>query len=284
MHMITPSDSSYPQLLRELSSPPKQLYIRGFLDTAMPFVAVVGTRKHTQYGKHVTEEIVRDLCQAGIGIVSGLAFGIDSIAHRAALNAQGTTIAVLGSGVDDSTIAPRAHVQLAHNIIENGGAILSEYPTSFTPTVYSFPARNRIIAGMSLATIVIEAGKKSGARITAQCALEYNRDVCAVPQNITSQTSIGPHALIKQGAYLITSAQDILDILDITSQEQSVIVPVSEGIEMTIFQHLSRQPTHVDDLSKVLNIPNATLMSTLTAMELKGIVKHMGNMMFVRTR
>jgi DNA processing protein len=210
--VVSINNPAYPALLKEINDPPFVLFTRGKLPNQnLPTLGVVGSRKFTDYGKFTCQEIVAPLVNNRIVIVSGLALGIDAIAHQTTLDNNGITIAVLGGGVDKKTIAPASHAKLAEQIIASGGAIISEYPPEFTPTIYSFPARNRIIAGLSLGTLVIEAADKSGALITAKCALDYNRDVFAVPHAINSPTGIGPNNLIKMGAKVVTKAEDILE-------------------------------------------------------------------------
>lgn len=209
---VSINEPGYPQLLKEINDSPHTLFIRGKLPLdKTPTIGVVGTRKFTDYGKLACEEIVGPLARQGIIIVSGLALGIDGIAHKTTLNNKGTTVAVLGGGVDKKTVAPTSHSDLAEQIIADGGAVISEYPPGFTPTAYSFPARNRIIAGLSLGTLIIEAAEKSGALITTRCALDYNREVFAVPHPINSPTGAGPNNLIKMGAKLVTKHTDILE-------------------------------------------------------------------------
>ncbi|TSC83982.1 MAG: Uncharacterized protein G01um101413_785 [Parcubacteria group bacterium Gr01-1014_13] len=220
---ISINNPAYPKLLKEINDPPFTLFIRGKLpNTNLPTLGVVGTRKFTAYGKSTCQEIVGPLVNKGIVIVSGLALGIDGIAHQIAVGNNGITIAVLGGGVDKRTVAPASHRDLAEKIIATGGAVISEYPPGFTPTVYSFPARNRIIAGLSLGTLVIEAAEKSGALITARCALDYNRDVFAVPHALNSPTGIGPNNLIKMGAKVVTQASDIIESLSLTTLGEMV--------------------------------------------------------------
>jgi len=220
---ISINNPQYPALLKEINDPPFTLFIRGKLpNTNSPTLGVVGTRKFTAYGKSSCQEIVGPLVNKGVVIVSGLALGIDGIAHQTTLDNKGVTIAVLGGGVDKRTVAPASHRDLAEKIIATGGAVISEYPPGFTPTIYSFPARNRIIAGLSLGTLVIEAAEKSGALITARCALDYNRDVFAVPHALNSPTGIGPNNLIKMGAKVVTQASDIIESLSLTTLGEMV--------------------------------------------------------------
>ncbi|PLX28469.1 DNA-protecting protein DprA [Candidatus Parcubacteria bacterium] len=280
-------DPEYPKLLKQIYDPPLCLFVRGKLSNDDFNLAVVGTRKCTTYGKQVTEEIVLELASQGITIVSGLAFGIDSIAHNTTLRAKGKTIAVLGSGIDRHHIHPTSHRELANNIINSGGAIISEYPPGTLPTKYTFPKRNRIVAGMSLGTLVIEAPEKSGALITAQCALDNNREVFTIPQNITSLTATGPNKLIQTGATCVTTTKDILDVLNLQDAHKYVtnkeILPDSP-MEAELLKHLSRQSIHVDELIQKTHIKSQDINATLTLMEMKGKVKNLGNMNYVLSR
>ncbi|PIT86530.1 MAG: DNA-protecting protein DprA [Candidatus Magasanikbacteria bacterium CG10_big_fil_rev_8_21_14_0_10_43_6] len=281
---ITQDDPAYPTLLKELFDPPFCLFIRGTLQhTAFP-LAVVGPRKSSSYGRQVTKEIIPPLVHAGVTIVSGLALGIDGIAHTSALTASGITVAVLGGGIDDKTLYPRMHRDLAKKIVAGGGAVISEYPPGIEPTRYSFPKRNRIIAGMSLGTLVIEATARSGALVTAQAALDTNRDIFAIPQHITAETSIGTNTLLKEGAHLITSYHDILEVLHLQDHTQYVtnkeILPDSPA-EATILAHLSREAIHVDQLIRQSKLPSSLVMSTLTLLEMKGVITNIGGMMYV---
>jgi len=216
IYCLTQKDSDYPDLLKQIYDPPFCLFVRGQLKSANHSIAVVGTRKYTDYGKQTTDKIVRELVREDITVISGLALGIDGIAHEAALKNNGQTVAVLGTGINRQHIYPRANYYLAERIIENGGAIISEYPPGTLPTRWCFPRRNRIIAGMTIGTVITEAPAGSGALITAQYASNNNREVFAVPQNITSRTAGGVNQLIKHDAHLVTSGKDILEKLHLT--------------------------------------------------------------------
>lgn len=280
---ITRDDPRYPALLSKIYHPPKTLYLSGELPPADAICfAVVGTRTMTPYGKQITHEVVTELVRHGIVIVSGLALGIDGEAHRAAVQAGGRTVAVLGSGIDDASIYPRTHRGLARQIVGSRGAVISEYPPGTPPTKYSFPERNRIIAGMSVGVLVIEAREGSGALITAQFALDEGREVFAVPGPVTSPTSYGPHLLISRGASLVTNGRDILEVLGITPK-QSAPAPPLEGIEARIFAALTREPQHIDALADATKLDIATLIATLAVMEMKGIVRNVGGMRFVQS-
>ena len=212
--LITILDKNYPKLLKEIYSPPALLYIRGKLELNDEFsLAIVGTRKLSSYGQQITPLITSDLAGAGLTIISGLAKGIDTLAHQAALKANGRTIAVLGSGLDKKSIYPSINRHLAEEISQKG-AVISEFPIGAEPLAQHFPQRNRIISGLSLGILVIEAPEKSGALITAKDALEQNRDVFAIPGPILAKNSLGPNNLIKMGAKLVSQANDILDELN----------------------------------------------------------------------
>jgi DNA processing protein len=277
----------YPSYLREVPSSPPVLYVRGEISDADRWaVAVVGTRRLTTYGRQVTKELVSALAHNGVTVVSGLARGIDGIAHKAALDAGGRTIAVLGSGVD--VIYPPENRQLAEEILMEGrGAIVSEYALGAQPEGRNFPPRNRIISGLSLGVIIVEAGDRSGALITASFALEQDREVFAVPGNINSPASIGPNRLIQQGAKLVTSVEDVLEELNLTMVNEQVAVQLAlpeSAEEVALLEQLTAQPTHIDELSRTSGLAPALVSSTLTLMELKGIVQQVGGMNYVRVR
>jgi len=286
--IITIKHDNYPKLLKEIYTPPALLYYRGQLSQNDEFpIAIVGTRKFTSYGKQVTEEITRELVQNGITVVSGLALGIDALAHHTTLNNQGRTIAVLGSSIDSSNIYPAHNRFLSQKIIETGGLVLCEYPLDTLPLKQNFPARNRIVSGLSLGTLVIEAPETSGALITARHSLDQNREVFAVPGNINARNSIGPNNLIKMGAKAITCARDILETLDLTQAtdfiENQKIIPESPEEEI-LLPLLSREPIHIDELARSSKLPVHSITSTLTIMEMKGKVKNLGHMNYVLAR
>lgn len=281
---ITIHDENYPKLLKQIYDPPICLFVRGELKINEFSLSVVGTRKFTNYGREVVNNLISKLAKQGITIVSGLALGIDGLAHEATLYANGQTIAVLGTGIDDDTIYPRAHINLAKKIIASGGAVISEYPPKFLATKFSFPRRNRIIAGLTLGTLVIEAGENSGSLITAQCSIDNNREVFAVPQNITSPSGAGSNNLLKIGAHAVTSAEDIINILGLQNIKEFVnnreIIPDSPT-EAKILEHLKREPLHVDMIIKNSGLESHIVTSTLTLMEMKGKIRNIGGMMYV---
>ncbi len=287
INCITKEDPDYPELLQQIYDPPICLFVRGSLKNLHFPLAVVGPRKFSQYGEQVTQELISELARKNITIVSGLALGIDGIAHQSTLDQGGKTIAVLGSGNNEAHVQPGIHRRMANKIIETGGAVITEYPPGTVPNKYTFPRRNRIIAGMSLGTLVIEASQGSGSLITAECALEGGRDVFTVPQNITSPTAAGSNNLLKMGAKVVTDPEDILDALNLQDATQYVTNRAIVGDtkeENLLIEHLSREPKHVDEISKKSSLPGAIVNSTLTIMEMKGKVRNLGNMMYVLAR
>ncbi len=278
---INLESAQYPGLLGKIHNPPPYLYWRGQLPPPeTQYLAVVGTRLPSPYGQAMTWEITKELAQAGLVIVSGLAFGIDGLAHEAALEAQGITVAVLGSGLDETCLYPSIHRGLAQKIIKNNGAIISEYPPLTPPLKMHFPARNRIIAGLSLGTVVIEARKGSGSLITARFALEEGREVFAVPGPITSPNSFGPHWLLKHGACLVQSAHDILDALSIKPVKKKPPILTTE--ETLIWQNLGAEVLPLDALARRTKLDIATLSATLSLMEIKGLVREIDALHFLR--
>lgn len=283
--LITLEDATYPHLLAQIPNPPPLLYLRG---TLSPFdewaVAIVGTRSPTSYGKEATRQIGSGLARQRVTIVSGLAMGIDSVAHKTALEAGGRTIAVLGSGVD--VIYPERNEQLATEIIENG-AIISEYAPGTRPNALNFPPRNRIISGLALATLVVEGGIKSGALITSSFAADHGRDVFAVPGSIFSKISEGPNNLIRNGAGLVTNAEDILQALNLLTapiqQEVSLAMP-DDPTEAKLLTYLSKEPQHADLICRASGLTTSLVLSTLGMLELKGYIRQVGNMEYVRSR
>ncbi len=283
--VLTCGSATYPQRLREIYDYPPVLYVRGNpLPEDETCLAVVGTRRATVYGRQVTDEIVSDLARNKVTIVSGLAKGIDSIAHRAALEAGGRTIAVFACGLD--IVYPAENANLAREIMERG-ALISEYPLGIRPKADNFPRRNRIMSGLSLGVLVIEAGESSGALITANQALEQNRDVFAVPGSILSPASRGTNHLIQEGAKLVRNHVDILEELNLAMVAQQLemkeILPADET-ESLLLKQLSAEPTHIDEVCRHSRLTPALVSSTLTMMELKGIVKQVGGMNYVLAR
>ncbi len=283
--ILTWNDQDYPHYLKEIADPPPVLYLRGDIQARDQWaVAVVGTRRCTSYGKHVAHQLVGDLARSGATIVSGMARGIDGVAHRAALEAGGRTLAVLGSGI--SQVYPPEHRTLAQQI-SSSGALLSDFAPNTPPEAGNFPRRNRIISGLSLGVLVVEAGRKSGALITADYALEQGRDVFAVPGGINARTSLGTNRLIQEGATMVLSAKDILEELNMTMVAEKVATQLALPAtheEAILLQLLSDQPCHVDELSRNSGLGVAQVTSALTMMELKGMARQMDRMSYVSAR
>lgn len=283
VQVITINDENYPKLLKQIYDPPALLYYKGTLPTDEFLLGVVGTRKISPYGRQVVEAIVAPLAKTGLTIVSGLALGIDAAAHEVTVREGGKTVAVLGSGLAEECLYPSSHRYLANQIMEHG-CLLSEYPLRMPPLQYNFPVRNRIIAGLSLGVLVIEATEDSGSLITARHALEQNREVFAVPGNIFQETAFGPNNLIKMGAKVTLSPEDILETLNLkelkTTLETREIVPETPT-EAKILEHLNREPIHIDQLVAQSGLETSLISSTLTLMEMKGMVRHLGGMQYV---
>ncbi len=283
--VIAFTSPAYPRLLKEIHNPPYLIYTRGKLVfNEIPAIAIVGSRKFSNYGEQLANVFARDLAKAGFVIISGLALGIDAISHRGALEARGKTIAVLGGGIDNKSIYPRANYNLAQEIIASNGLIMSDYPPETSASATTFPARNRIIAGLSLGTLVIEAGEKSGTLITAKMSLESNREVFAIPGSIFSPTSIGTNNLIKSGAKIVTCVQDILEELNLFQNleaKQAILKLPGNAEEELLLKILSDIPLHIDNIAKSANITVAKISSTLTMMEIKGWVKNLGGQNYI---
>ncbi|MBM3127171.1 MAG: DNA-protecting protein DprA [Chloroflexi bacterium] len=286
VRVLTLDDPTYPQLLKQIDNAPFVLYVKGELlpddDWA---VAIVGTRRATAYGREATRHIVSDLARSRVTIVSGLARGIDAEAHRAALDASGRTIAVLGCGVD--IVYPPEHQKLAEQITARG-ALVSDYPLGTQPEAGNFPPRNRIISGLALGTLIVEGDSATGARITIEYALEQGRETFAVPGNIFQRTSQGTNGMIQRGeTKLVTRALDLLEELNLTMVEQHqqarAALPENET-ESALLKHLTAEPLHIDDLTRETQLPAATVSSTLALMELKGLVRQVGGMNYVVAR
>ncbi len=281
---ITFKHPAYPVALKNIIDPPARLYARGNLAILSHphLLAVVGSRRANTYGQHCIQAILPPLPAAGIVIVSGLAFGIDALAHAVAVKAGKPTIAVLGSGIDDASIYPRAHVRLANQIILQGGAVISEYAEG-TPTYPgNFPARNRIIAGLCPATLLIQANMRSGSLITARLALEDGRDVCAVPGPLTDPLCEGTNDLLKQGAITVTNADDLLLLFQLTSPETPPSDLTFSFEQAQLLQYLSAEPKHVDDLVTTTKLPIQIISALLTELELLGIVAAVGGLKYVK--
>jgi DNA processing protein len=279
-------DLQYPTLLTQIPDPPICLFVRGNVAALHTrSLAVVGTRNATLAGRSAAEVLVAPLARAGLTITSGLAYGIDATAHAATLRASGCTVAVLGTGIDEASIYPPAHRRLAQSIVDAGGCLVTEFVPGTPGLPLHFPARNRIIAGLTVGTLVVEAPEASGALITARFALDFGREVFAVPGAITNPVSAGCNALLKSGACLVTSASDIIDALHL----EELLPPAPKrampagGLAGRVFDVLSAAPKHIDDLQNELGIATSELAHTLTSLELDGAVRDIGGGRYIRS-
>jgi DNA processing protein len=285
VQLVPFADANYPRLLREISDPPPLLYVKGNVDCLQrTSVAIVGSRAASSYGKRISFSLAGELARAGIVVTSGLALGIDGNAHAGCLEGHGATIAVLGCGVD--VIYPRSHVAL-YKKVEEYGALVSEYPMGTRPDGFRFPARNRIISGLSRGIIVVEATKKSGSLITARLALDQGRDVFAVPGRMDSVKSEGAHFLIQQGATLVQSADDVLQELElVTGHFQESVHPSPSGelspLETKLLHCLDVYPIDIDFLQIKSKLASATLYDVLLQLELKGLVRQLPGQQYER--
>jgi DNA processing protein len=285
---LTLLDEDYPDTLRQVADPPPVLFTRGELSSTKDnlAVALVGTRRATAYGRAVAERLATDLAHAGLTVVSGLAKGIDTVAHTAAVRAGGRTIAVLANGLDQ--VYPPENAGLAQQIVDTcAGALVSEFAPGIPPDAVNFPRRNRIISGLSRATVIVEAGERSGALITADFALEQGRDVLAVPGSILSLASAGANQLIRQGATPVTCAADVLEALDVSAEpaprgDVARHVPRLDPDESRVWDALSDEPRHIDELARGLPFAPGVLSATLAILELKGLARQAGSMLYTR--
>jgi len=284
--IIAADSAEYPDRLKQIYDPPYMIFVKGEIRPEdEKAVAIVGSRKATHYGKSMAEKLARELASANVTVVSGFARGIDSISHRAAIDAGGRTLAVFGSGLD--VIYPPENKKM-YAELPDSGALISEFPFGTKPEPQNFPRRNRIISGISLGVVVIEAGERSGALLTARHALEQNREVFAVPGNITSTASSGTNELIKQGAHLVTSAEDILSNLKFILPEKSEIKttekpPRLKPEQNRLYEILTDEPIHVDIISRQLGVKVPQVLTVLLEMELMGVVRQVPGKKFVKS-
>lgn len=282
-HLLIQTDDEYPPLLKRINGAPPLLYVRGSITPADSLaLSIVGTRKATSYGIDAAGYFCKGLAANGVTIISGLALGIDTAAHRGALQAGGRTIAVLGCGIDQ--VYPRQNTALASEIVQHG-AIITEFPLGTPPEARNFPRRNRIISGLALGVLVVEAPEKSGALITTSFAADQGRDVFAVPGNIFSRASVGTNQLIQDGAKPALTVEDILGEINVTyhrveARALSYDLAPADANEAALLPYLGADPTHVDDLVRLSGLPTPTAISTLTILELKGIVSLVGQMQY----
>jgi DNA processing protein len=282
---ISIKENNYPKLLKEIKDPPKVLYYLGEIKKAENCFAIVGTRRYSSYGKQVALEMAGDLSEVGLTIVSGLAPGIDTFSHQAVVERKKRTIAVLGTGLDEKSIYPKSNLDLAKKIIETGGCLISEYPSGTRGTQFTFPQRNRIISGLSLGTLVIEAKEKSGALITANFAFSQKRKIFAIPGQIYSSNSKGPNLLIKRGAKLVDNINDILQELDLPLKSKELASLQGENEEENLILNiLKEEALYIDKIIERTKLPAATIASTLSILEIKGKVKNLGRNTYAISR
>lgn len=275
-------DPAYPAALRVIPGPPQTLYVRGTLrDEDNAAVAIVGSRRASAYGIAVAEWLGRELARCGVTVVSGLARGVDAAGHRGALEGGGRTIAVLGCGVD--VVYPPEHRRLIAQIIE-AGAVVSEFPAGTQPLPHHFPQRNRLISGLSLGVVVVEGRERSGALLTADCAVEQGREVFAVPGSIFNETSRTPHRLLQQGAKLVARMEDILEELRLPGRpvRAAISAPALQGTEALVYAHLTLDPLHLDMLAQRCMRPVADVTRALTMLELRDLVRALPGQWYVR--
>lgn len=281
IELITFLDENYPANLTTLEDAPPLLYVSGEIKKSDKFaIALIGSRKATVYGKLMTEKLATGLVKNGLAIVSGMARGIDTVAHTSALKAGGRTIAVLGCGLD--VVYPPENKRLEEQIIENG-AVVSEFPMGTKPLAGNFPTRNRIISGLSMGVVVVEAGKNSGVFSTARCAAEQGREVFAVPGNVSSKMSVGTNILIKEGAKVVLDLNDILEELHLErAKETERVIPELAQDEETVYNVLTAVPKHIDEISSEVGYPVSKVLSILFNLEMKELVRQSAGKLFVK--
>ena len=277
------TDREYPSLLKNIYAPPPVLYVRGKLpDSATNTVAIVGSRRASQYGRQIAERLGYELSQAGVTVISGLAYGIDAMAHRGALRAEGSTVGVLGCGVD--IVYPQENLRYYNEMVVQG-AVVSEFPMGTKPLAGNFPARNRIISGLSQGVLVVEARQRSGAMITVDFALEQGRDVYAIPGNIDQPCSYGTNALIKDGAKLVMRVEDILEELpgyEMPEKDKKVSMQL-DFLETQVYNTLNSEKKHIDQIANTTGMQIGQLSSILTKLEIKGAIRRLPGKLFVRS-
>lgn len=276
MKTINIQDGNYPELLKNIDEPPQVLYVRGEIPKG-PCFGIVGTRRCSAYGKRVALEIAADLGEAGLVIVSGMAQGIDTYAHKGCLEARGKTIAVLGTGIDEKSLYPQENLRLSQEIIKKGGCLMSELPPGTPGYRSNFPFRNRIISGLSLGVLVVEAKMRSGSLITANWARKQQRKVFAIPGPIHAANSKGTHLLLKKGAILVESANDILKELKISRHiESKYKMKAQSPEEELILNVLKEEPLHIEKIIEKTGLPTQKILSMLATMEIKDQIRNLG--------
>lgn len=274
IRIVRLDDPDYPPQLREIADPPAQLYVRGSLNWQQELIAMVGSRKPTDYGIRVTSQLAQALVGKCI-IVSGLAYGVDSVAHQTVVENGGITVAVLGTGVDSDSIYPPINRGLADEIVRNGGAVISEYPPGTSPEKFHFPQRNRIIAGLSRKIVVVEAAEGSGSLITAKLALDYDREVLAVPGPITSPNSWGPNQLIAEGAKPVLTPNDVVEM-----KVEEASGNLTE-LEQIVYNTLRSGTKTVNEISELTNLTASEINIIITFLEMRGVVMNTGAGRFI---
>jgi len=281
---VSIKDENYPKLLREISDPPEILYYRGNILFEEKCFAIVGTRRFSSYGKQVALETASALCEAGLTIVSGLAPGIDTFAHQAVVEKGGRTIAILGTGLDEKSIYPKTNLELAKKIIKNGGCLISEYPEGTQGAKFTFPKRNRIISGLSLGVLVIEAKEKSGSLITANFAISQKRKLFAIPGPIYSSNSKGPNLLIKRGAKLVENVNDILEDLGLARNLENKSITGDTKEEQLILDALKEGSLYIDKIIEKTKLDASLIARTLAILEINSKVRNLGGNTFALSR
>lgn len=282
--VITRDDPHWPPLLQEIPDPPAKLYVRGHATalTSTNMLAVVGSRRGNHYGERAIELLLEPSVAAGLTLVSGMAYGIDSMAHRLSVSRRRPTVAVLGSGIDDRSLYPPYHRQLAHDICASGGAVIAEYPPGTPAHPGRFPERNRIIAGLAQAVLVVQAAARSGSLITARLALDAGREVWAVPGAVTDTLSTGTNKLIQQGAMPILQPQDILEFFHLSQPAGAPsAAPALSTEQQAVINHLRTDPRHVDELAAELSLPAQHISAVLLELELADAVQHVGGLRYI---
>jgi DNA processing protein len=281
IHALSITNPSYPKILKEIPNAPIVLYYKGNLGLLNnPSIGIVGSRKITSTSKQAISSIIPQLIPSGCNIVSGLALGVDAAAHKATLEQNGPTIAVLGSGIDEESIHPKSNIQLARQILAANGLIVSEYLPGTRAQKFYFPARNRIIAGLSKGVLVIQATEKSGSLITAQCAVEYNREVFALPGLMHDTSMYGNFKLIQTGAKLIYHVDHILEDLHLPTRHNMKEITLQHPTERSIYELLQIQPMHIDELCERLKIPYNQISAHLTILEINGTIRQLTTNIF----
>ena len=278
IEIINKTDENYPKKLLQIQNPPKQLYVEGNGNLLnQTSIAIVGSRKATEYGKKYAAIFAKKLSKAGISIISGMATGIDSIAHIYSMKEEGKTIAVLGSGFNH--IYPRENYYLYQKILQNGGCVITEYPSETEVDMANFPRRNRIISGLAMGILVVEARKRSGSTITAKYAIQQNKEVFCIPNKLGEKTGYSPNLLIKNGANLVTCPEDILEFYDIEHQEKDN--QITEKYQ-EIYKLIGELPISANEIAKLTNQTIAKITEALCILEIEGLIKHVPGNKYVR--